>query len=90
MNEVREIVYRLRQGESVRSIAASLDLSRNTVRKYRDRASEKGFLDWDRPLPESQDLAVVLGAVPAPRQMVSTVAPYRETVEKLVEAEVEG
>lgn len=90
MNEVREIVYRLRQGESVRSIAASLDLSRNTVRKYRDRASEKGFLDLDRPLPEPNDLAAVLGAVPAPRQMVSTVAPYRETVEKLVEAEVEG
>jgi len=35
MNEVRELIHRLRQGQGIREVARAMRLSRNTVRKYR-------------------------------------------------------
>ena len=33
MNEIRELIYRLRRGQGVREVARALGFSRNTVRK---------------------------------------------------------
>jgi len=52
MNEVRELIHRLREGEGVREIAREMALSRNTVRKYRDMAQEEGLLDADKALSD--------------------------------------
>jgi transposase len=90
VNEFREIVYRLRRGEGVREIKRSLGLSRNTVRKYRDRAEQAGYLDPRSPLPEASELAALLGPPPLPRHMRSTVDPYAEVVKEWVEAGVEA
>jgi transposase len=89
MNEIREIIHRFRCGEGVREIARSMDLSRNTVRKYRDVAAEHGLLEAGKPLPENRELGVLLGPPPVPRHMRSTVEPYEETVRDLLEQEVE-
>lgn len=89
MNEVREIIHRFRCGEGAREIARSMDLSRNTVRKYRDLADEHGLLEPGKPLPENRELGALLGPPPVPRHMRSTVEPYEETVRDLLEKEVE-
>jgi len=89
MNEIREIIYQLRQGEGIREIARSLSLSRNTVRKYRDIAEEHGLLDMDKPLPDLKILGTLFTPPPRPRHMRSTVEPFGEVVEELIEAGVE-
>jgi transposase len=82
--DVRELLRRLRAGESHRRIARDLGVARKTVRKYRDLAKEEGFLDGpllpvkeldrrlDERMPESS----------LPRQ-VFKAAPYRDVIEAL-------
>lgn len=41
---IRELVHRLRQGESDRQVSRDLGLSRNTVKKYREWAAAEKFL----------------------------------------------
>lgn len=89
MNEVRELIHQLRQGEGVREVARGLGFSRNTVRKYRDVAREQGWLDAERPLPDLSAFGEILGPPPKPRQMRSTVEPFAEVVERLWNAGVE-
>jgi transposase len=45
MNHLRELIYRLRAGESQRRIAKDLGISRTTVAKYQKWAKEQGYLD---------------------------------------------
>ena len=51
MHYLRDLVYRLRQGESERAIARDLGLSRMTVRKYHARAEAAGYLKAEATLP---------------------------------------
>jgi DNA-binding transcriptional regulator LsrR (DeoR family) len=51
VNHMRELIYRLRAGESQRRIARDLNMSRTTVGKYRTWAEAQGYLDETRPLP---------------------------------------
>ena len=49
MHYVRDLIYRLRAGESERRVAADLGLSRPTVRKYRLLAENRGYLEtWPK------------------------------------------
>ncbi|MEW6232722.1 MAG: IS21 family transposase [Chloroflexota bacterium] len=89
MNYLRDVIHRLRAGDSGRRIARDLGLSRDTVHKYRLLAEQYGFLAADHPLPEDAILAQMLGPAPRPPQMVSTVEPYRATVQKLLDQGVE-
>jgi transposase len=84
VNQVRDIVYRLRQGESEREIALDLRVSRHTVAKYRELAMAAGYLDEARALPAGKELLASLGPVTPPPKTESTVAPYREVVEGLL------
>lgn len=49
--DVRELVRRLRAGETDRAIARDLTLARKTVAKYREWASREGFLQG--PVPDA-------------------------------------
>jgi len=89
VNEMRELLYRLRQGEGVRKVARAMSLSRNTVRKYRALAREHGFLDASKPLPDIRTSGRLLSPPPRPRHMRSTVEPFAEVVEELLDANVE-
>jgi transposase len=85
-----DIVYRLRRGQSVRAICRDLGHSRGTVRRYRDLAKRRGYLDSTGPLPEPAEVLTQLGpAFPAPGSNVSSVEPYREVVEGLLGQGVE-
>jgi len=85
-----DIVYRLRRGQSVRAICRDLGHSRGTVRRYRELAKRRGYLDPSRPLPEPGEvLDQMEPAFSAPGSNVSSVEPYREVVEGLLEQGVE-
>lgn len=90
VTDVREILRRLQLGEPDRRIARDLGVSRNTVARYRAWAAAQHLLE--RPLPESATLAALLAPPDRarPLQEQSLVAPYREQVEALQRAGVEG
>ena len=89
MNYLRELIHRLRAGQSDRSIAQDMGLSRHTVRKYREVSARGGYLDPALPLPEGQTLAAALGPPPKPPATASTVLVYQEIVVELLEQGVE-
>lgn len=89
MNYLRDLIYRLRAGESERRIAGDLNVSRPTVHKYKEWAESHGYLDPGEPLPDLAVLVTALGRVPRPPQMTSTMEPYREAIEQLLEQGVE-
>jgi len=89
MNYLRDLIHRLRSGDSERRIARDLHVSRPTIHKYHLLAEQHGFLDPGTPLPEDPVLVQALGPAPQPPRTVSTVEPYRETVQTLLDQDVE-
>ena len=89
MNELRELIYRFRKKEGNRTIARALTMSKNTVKKYRRKATESGFLDPEKPLPTIEELAAVMVPPLHPPHMRSTVEPFEEIVRNWLDDEVE-
>jgi len=89
MNEIVEVIYRLRKNQRIRAISRDLNLSRNTIRKYRAIAQEHGFLNHEAALPDAQTLSKIMGSPPPPKHMRSSIEPFAEQVENLLEAKVE-
>jgi transposase len=91
VTDIREILRRLQLGEPDRRIARDLDVSRNTVARYRVWAACHGVLEG-RPLPDAATLAGLLERPPAerPSQEQSLVEPWRERVLALHAQGVEG
>jgi transposase len=89
MNHIRDILQRLRLGESERQIARDMGIARKTVRKYHALAKEKGFLEEASTRPDEQVLKEALGPGVLPPKQVSTVEPYREKVLDWVKQGVE-
>jgi hypothetical protein len=77
--DVREVVRRLRYGESNRRIARDVGIDRETVGKYREIAQEEGWLAGaDLHTPEAIELRL---AERAPRTVMgpkSSVEPQRD------------
>ena len=90
VNLLRDIVYRLRQGEGVKAVSRELGLARNTVRKYQRIAAGNGWLDVSAPLLSAAEMGKQLGPAGkgAPRT-ASSVAPHGDMVRELVEQNVE-
>src|SRR5579862_2310714 len=80
MRLIQDIIYRLRSGQSDRAIARDLGHSRVTIRRYRQLAEEKGFLNPVAILPDAAALLVALGEPVSPPCVPSTVEPYRSLV----------
>lgn len=89
MNCLRDIIHRLRIGESERRIAQDLQISRPTVHKYHQLAQREGYLDLKRPLPDDLTLLAALGPGPQPPKIPSSLEPHRAVVENLLKQEVE-
>jgi DNA-binding Lrp family transcriptional regulator len=89
VNHLRELIYRLRAGESQRRIAKDLSTSRTTVSKYRTWAEAQGYLDVTQPLPDGVTLAAASGEPAQPSCAALSVEPYREIVQAWVEQGVE-
>jgi len=89
MNYLRDLIHRLRANESERRIARDLQISRTTVRHYHEVAQQHGLLASDSPMPDDATLAAILGPVPCPPTTPSTVEPYAEVVQRLLDQKVE-
>ena len=82
--DIREMLRRLRQGESNRAVAEAMQIDRKTVGRYRTWAAEQGLLEG--LLPSLGDLHRLLEETlssPPPPQNTSSVEPYWEVVTKL-------
>jgi transposase len=89
MNHLRDLIHRLRAGESERRIALDMNISRPTVHKYHLLAKREGYLEAGSALPDDATLRAILGAGPRPPKMISSLEPYREVVQKLLRQKVE-
>lgn len=45
MNQMRDLIQRLKKGESERRIAADMQVSRPTIHKYHEIAKQAGYLE---------------------------------------------
>lgn len=85
--DVREMLRRLRAGDSVRRVTRDLGAGRNTVKDYKRRFEERGWLDPAAPLPSAEQIDEVLGrratTLPAtPPKLMK----FREEIAELVDA----
>lgn len=85
MNDIRDIIYRLKKGESIRAIHRDTGHARKTIRKYRDMFQEQGLLGEDSSSTRTSDIAEVLRPEKKCAQRISTVEPYREKVKGYLE-----
>ena len=90
VTDIRELLRRLQLDEPDRRIARDLGISRNTVARYRQWATERKLLPG--ALPDPAALAALLQPAPAerPAQEQSLVEPFRDQVKTLHEGGVEG
>ena len=89
MNHIRDLIRRLRAGESERRIAQDMSISRPTVHKYHELAKQQGYLEKEAAIPDDETLQKVLGPGPRPPRIVSSLEPYGEVVKTLRKQEVE-
>lgn len=84
MFEYRQIIVRMRQGDSDRALARAGLVGRHKAKALRQLARAQGWLDAATPLPADATLAETLGqAHPAPVSR-SCVEPYRALVTQWV------
>ena len=82
MFELRNILVRMRQGDSDRSLARAGLIGRDKARELRQLAAEAGWLDPASPLPDNAQLGqVLMPPTPAVQRSASCVEPYRPQVE---------
>lgn len=88
--DIRELLLHICNEPSNRAVQNNTGIDRRTVQRYRLWAQEQGLLL--EPLPSLEALQGVLESTmigPPPPQNLSSVAPYRETVEQLRKEGVE-
>jgi len=89
MNHLRDLIRRLRAGESERRIALDMQISRPTVHKYHELAKREGYLEAGTEIPADETLQSVLGPGPQPPKIASSVEQFGEVVKTLRRQEVE-
>ena len=89
MNCIREVLRRLRAGESERRIAKDLRISHLTVHKYRATVADHGWLAAEQAMPDDATLEAMLGPEPRPPCISSSVEPYREIVAGMLDQQIE-
>jgi len=82
MFEIRQIIQRLRSGESLRQIARSQRIGRATVKSIHAIASAQQWLDPAIEIPDDAKLALFFKAPRKGPQNVSTVEPFRDEILK--------
>lgn len=89
MREIVDIINRLRNGDSERSISEDLGNSRVTVNRYHRLADEKGLLDPAARSLQARDLLEALGPPSTKIRVASSVLPYEDMLAGWVESGVE-
>jgi transposase len=82
MFQYRQVLVRLRQGDSDRDIARAGLMGRPKVRVVRALAAARGWLDPTSALPDDAELAAAIVPARRARSTISTLEPYRALVER--------
>ena len=90
MYQYRQVLVRLRQGDSDRDIARDRLMGRKKVGLVRAVALQRGWLDSSQPLPEDEVLAPVFAGGRPAITCVSTLEPLRQTIAQWVNAGLQG
>ena len=90
MFQYRQVLVRMRQGDTDREIARAGLMGRPKAARLRVLAAGQGWLEPEAPLPEDTAIAAVVGAARRARSTVSTVEPYRGLVERWAASRVSG
>lgn len=89
--EYRQVLVRMRQGDSDRDIARGGLMGRKKLTTVRRQAEARGWLDPAQPLPDDAVIAGVFGRSPhLPHTCVSTAEPFREQIGGWAAAGVQG
>ena len=80
MFQYRQVLVRLRQGDSERDIARSGLMGRRKARELREVAAREGWLAAETALPDDQAIAQALGGARRALSTISSVEPFREVV----------
>ena len=90
MYELRQVLVRMRLGDTDRAIARAGLLGRRKAGELRERAAAEGWLDPGSALPEEAVLAERLGRPAPKRSTTSLVEPHRAVVTKLWGEGIQG
>lgn len=90
MHEIRQVLVRMRMGESNRAIAKAGLMGRNKAAELRKRALTQGWLQLEQPLPDDEELAAHCVDKPKTASTTSLIAPYHKQVKTWVEDGVWG
>ena len=80
MFQYRQVLVRLRQGDTEREIARAGLMGRPKVKELRALAQREGWLAPEAALPEDEAIVRALGAGRRARSTISGVEPFREQV----------
>ena len=89
MFEYRQIIHRMRMGETDRAIARTKAMGRLKCAEVRVVAEQNGWLE-DTPLPDDQLLAAIFNKAPSNITHDSHCLPYQEKIEKWFAAGIQG
>lgn len=89
MYQYRQIIFRLRQGDSVRSIAKEKLADRKKLRQIRDIAIQQGWLNLERDLPTDEELSRHFKLEPKSSKRSSTT-PYQAQIEEWVKQGIQA
>ena len=90
MFQYRQVLVRLRAGDTVREIARSGLMGRDKLGALRTVAEQQGWLDVGADVPDDAAIVAALGAGRRARSTVSSAEPHRALVKAWFEAGVQG
>ena len=91
MYHFRQVLMRLRQGDSDRDIARSKTMGRKKIAQVREVATARGWLAPEAQLPDDATLATLFARQAAlPVSCVSTLEPWRDLITQWHNAGVQG
>ena len=90
MYQYRQVIVRMRLGESDRAIAQSGLMGRKKARSVRELANTRGWLNPDNDIPQETELAACFDQSHARPQTTSLVEPHAEEVKKWAGLGIQG
>ena len=90
MFQYRQVLVRLRAGDTVREIARSGLMGRDKLGELHAVAQSQGWLDAGADVPDDQAIIAALGPARRASSTVSSAEPHRAAVKAWLQAGVQG
>ena len=90
VHQIRQVLVRMRMGESNRAVAKTGLMGRVKAAELRELAAKQGWLEIQQPLPDDATLAAHFTTQPQTVTTTSLIAPYHEQVKTWMENGVQG